>query len=580
MGIIQKIREKLVLQLLFLVIIIFALLLCAFLLTKRQTGKLIRQNTLELSWGRLLIAESRLDSFFENLENVAASFSYSPTTEQYLTQDSLSRVPDAAALSVVFTNTLLLENDICSIYLYGADMERIAGFGKEFAIPDERVPKITKVEIGPGFLSEKANHLYYSFYYPIYDLDTPTYHNLKGVCIIILSPDSLDELLNDISLTKNSEIYLLDQEGCILSSSQLSPDTSLEEEMLEESKDCQVQKIVSSISGWQIVCRIPESDLVSQQSGIDTIMLLLYGISLLLLLAILCFFYFHVLRPIHAIDYYIRTNMDKPEERLYLERRDEIGTVSCSLNQMLDKRREMNEKVQQAQKKMYEKELAVKQAQVIAYRNQINPHFLYNTLECIRDMALYYEADGIAEVTMALSSLFRYAVKGSNLVTVAQEIENIREYAKIIEYRFMGKISVDVSLDPRVSQKQMMKLLLQPLVENAVFHGLEQKVEEGLVDISIQPYHDDGICFVIEDDGCGISQERLHRLMYEIKSPDQKDRIGIANIYHRLKLLYEDKFTFDIKSEVGMGTRITIITKAEIDDTKGNIQSRYMDNDC
>lgn len=555
----KRFTEKLVWQLLSLVMVIFFLLLCAFLFTSRHTAKLLRQNTLELSQERLSSAQSRLDSFFDNLENVAASFSYAPTTERYLMQDSLHRVQDAAALSSVFANTLLLENDIKSIYLYGEDMERIASLGKEFLVQEIELQPNGTAAVGCGFIPDHANHLYYPFYYPIYDLATPVYHHLLGMCILILSPDSLDDLLVDIALTEHSEVYLLDQNYRILSSNVPTQLLFLDEELQQDSRDYQVQTAMSAASGWKIVCRMPESDLVRREPEIDLVLLLLYGISISLLLLLICFFYFHILRPIHSIDCFVHRNIEMPEERLHLRRRDEIGKVATGIDQMLDQHREMDRQIRQSQQKMYEKELAIKQAQVIAYRSQVNPHFLYNTLECIRDMALYYEADGIAEITMALSCLFRYAVKGSNVVTVEQEVENIQEYAKIIAYRFMGKISIDVSLDPVVKKKRMMKLLLQPLVENAVFHGLEQKVEEGLVDITIRHQGEEKICFTIEDDGCGMSQEELQKLIVEMQVQENRERIGIANIYHRLKLLYEDNFSFNIESEIGAGTCFTIL---------------------
>ncbi len=559
MGWRQRFTEKLVWQLLSLVMVVFCLLLCAFLLTSQHTAKLMRQNTLELSQERISSAQSKLDTFFDNLENVAASFSYAPTTEHYLMQDNLHRIQNAAALSSVFANTLLLENDIKSIYLYSADMDRIASFGKEFIVRDIEIQQKGIAEVGCGFVPDHANHLYYPFYYPIYDLATPAYHHLLGMCILILSPDSLDELLTDIALTEHSEVYLLDQKYRILSSNVPTQLIFLREELQQESRDYQVQTAMSAASGWKIVCRVPESDLVRRKPEIDLVLLLLYGISMSLLLSLICFFYFHILRPIHIIERFAHRNIEMPEERLHLRRKDEIGKVAASIDQMLDQHREMDRRIQNSQKNMYEKELAIKQAQVIAYRNQVNPHFLYNTLECIRDMALYYEADGIAEITMALSCLFRYAVKGSNIVTVEQEVENIEEYAKIIVYRFMGKISVDISVDPMVRKKPIMKLLLQPLVENAVFHGLEQKVEEGFVDITIIPKDGDKICFTIEDDGCGMSQEELQKLTAEMQSQENKDRIGIANIYHRLKLLYESNFSFTVESEIGVGTCFTIL---------------------
>ena len=126
---------------------------------------------------------------------------------------------------------------------------------------------------------------------------------------------------------------------------------------------------------------------------------------------------------------------------------DEISILVDNLNHMLDEKDEMSEKLRHAQRDLYETELSKQQMQVLAYRNQINPHFLYNTFECIRAMALYYDADEIAEITMALSRIFRYAIKGHNIVTVEEEIANIREYAKIIFYRFGGRIQVGIEVE-------------------------------------------------------------------------------------------------------------------------------------
>ena len=112
---------------------------------------------------------------------------------------------------------------------------------------------------------------------------------------------------------------------------------------------------------------------------------------------------------------------------------DEISILVDNLNHMLDEKDEMSEKLRHAQRDLYETELSKQQMQVLAYRNQINPHFLYNTFECIRAMALYYDADEIAEITMALSRIFPlWLLKAHNIVTVEEEIANIREYAKII----------------------------------------------------------------------------------------------------------------------------------------------------
>ena len=233
------------------------------------------------------------------------------------------------------------------------------------------------------------------------------------------------------------------------------------------------------------------------------------------------------------------------------------------MNHMLDEKDEMSEKLRHAQRDLYETELSKQQMQVLAYRNQINPHFLYNTFECIRAMALYYDADEIAEITMALSRIFRYAIKGHNIVTVEEEIANIREYAKIIFYRFGGRIQVGIEVEEEAKKRNMLKLIIQPVVENSIFHGLEQKLDNGLVTVHARVDENDMLEVEVKDDGCGMEQEQVDQLLYQIKRQSlhrssQKDSIGLANICHRLGLFYGDKAGFTIESSPGKGTRVII----------------------
>lgn len=170
----------------------------------------------------------------------------------------------------------------------------------------------------------------------------------------------------------------------------------------------------------------------------------------------------------------------------------------------------------------------------------------------------FYDVDDIAELTMALSNVFRFAVKGTDMVTVENELDHIREYAKIINYRFMGKIRIEIDAENAILNCKVFKLLLQPLVENSVFHGLEQKIENGTVWVHVFSPDHATLCFVVEDDGCGIEPERLKQILASLEIEKNTTKIGVFNIYQRLKLYYDDKFSFDIKSSLKKGTCITI----------------------
>jgi two-component system sensor histidine kinase YesM len=201
--------------------------------------------------------------------------------------------------------------------------------------------------------------------------------------------------------------------------------------------------------------------------------------------------------------------------------------------------------------------------EILAFRNQINPHFLYNTLECIRALALYNMGEEIAAISASLSNMFRYSVKGSNFVTIREEITHVKEYANIIELRFMGRIRLEIEADEGLLDMKTLKMLLQPIVENAVFHGLEKKRGSGIVRLTVQSLPDNRIRFAVQDNGSGMDERQVQALLQRLRNSDSvgdddKHGIGISNIYRRIKLFYGDKAEMDIQSRLNDGTTITI----------------------
>lgn len=315
-------------------------------------------------------------------------------------------------------------------------------------------------------------------------------------------------------------------------------------------------------------------------------------------LLLILFTYLRLAKPIHKIQDFIEHVMVQPSSRLTMHRSDDIGTVAKSLNRLLDDNQRHIHEIRENKILLYEVELSRQKMKVLAYRNQINPHFLYNTFACISGMALMNDQEEISELAMALSDIFRYAVKGGNIATVQKEVENIEKYAKIMEYRFMGKIKVQIKADKEVLDTPIIKLILQPIVENAVFHGLEPKMGEGHVETTVSRVNN-RIRIVVSDDGLGIAPDQLVEMKrnYEsiaytvpesmrvpeymkptqmvegtgrgirLEQPDETNKsrgIGLGNIVQRLKLFYETDYSFQIESQEQKGTTIIITVPDQI----------------
>lgn len=245
-----------------------------------------------------------------------------------------------------------------------------------------------------------------------------------------------------------------------------------------------------------------------------------------------------------------------------------IFDLRCPLSEQMD------EAVNRFRTMLDTKELfniSKKQAEYLALQNQINPHFLYNTLEGIRSEALCAGMDGVADMTEALATFFRYTISNvEHLVTLEDELSNIQNYYLIQQYRFGDRLNVSVEYQEEDEKEVLMlclpKLTLQPIVENSIYHGIERKIGKGNLRIKIQTTVD-RLIIIISDDGLGIPKEQLDLLNKKLRSTCLDDvaqlkgkpgGIAVVNVNNRIKLLFGDEYGVYFYSTVGVGTDVTI----------------------
>ena len=571
----KKTRYKASLLWQFTVIILLILVVWSesYLIISRYEEKMVSENTLQMNEKILNQVDGKIDDFYKNFQNIATTIMYSPTVYDYLKAGSKERILKKSNLDFVFHNAMELEEHIVSIYLYDTKNNQIASLERESnsysdLMEKAEIQSLSKMKFGNLLQPQRGLTGCYLVQFPVYDLENSNYGVLLGNALFQMRTEGFKELLADAQATSDTQMYLIDGNDRVMASVGAMEIEKIAENMLVQSAEYHVQIQNCTIEGWRIVSRIPVNEVYEKSDSAENILCVTFVITASLMALLIIFCYVRVIHPIRVIDQFMQNLSGTSKCRLKSERTDEIGTVIRSMNQMLDKIDQANKEQQLSQQKIFETELAKKQLQVLAYRNQINPHFLYNTFECIRDMALYYDVEDIAEISMALSKVFRFACKGDNVVTIKQEIEYIREYSKIIDYRFMGKIDVEVDLETGVDEKSVIKLLLQPLVENAVFHGLEQTMDGGEVNVHVGFCGNGHLEILVEDNGCGIPKEQLQHIKDTLNSDKKEKGIGIANIYQRLHLFYGEDVIFDIQSEEGKGTRVRIVIPDNISQQK------------
>ena len=319
-----------------------------------------------------------------------------------------------------------------------------------------------------------------------------------------------------------------------------------------------------------IICALDQNILTKDVNRTMTIFLFV-AITVFSLLALLMLFLLKsMVMPLQKLDDYIihikdssPTTQKKP---LLLEGCEEVQNLSHSFNDLLDHQAQLTQELHQTTVTLYETKLEKKQAELDFLKSQINPHFLYNALESINGIAVEHGVLEISNAVGALGKLFRYNVKGRETVPLWQELETVKAYLTIQQMRFADKLNIICSARENTLSIPVMKLLLQPLVENAVHHGIEPKNGEGTLYIGAR-IEGDKLLVSIYDDGVGIPMQQLERLQQLLHNPPINtttpgEHIGLMNVACRIKLKYGTEFGLQIENDPGGGTRQTLILPA------------------
>jgi two-component system sensor histidine kinase YesM len=312
---------------------------------------------------------------------------------------------------------------------------------------------------------------------------------------------------------------------------------------------------------WTTYLYTPLSEISAEGAILKQNMFILAGLILVFASFTSIFLSTVIARPIKKL----MRNITLVEKGLFdnlpvIDSNDEIGELSRRFNRMSSELKQLVSRIQKE-----EKEKAM--AEIRALQSQINPHFLYNTLGSVKWIASMQKADKIVEMTEALISILRYTAKlESSMVTLREEIDNIRNYIIIQNVRYYNRIQLQIQVDDSLLDNRMPKLILQPIVENAIFHGFAELEDEGIITVRAHRY-DEGIQIEISDNGAGIDPATAEWLNRELRSAEniQTSGIGLPNVQRRIQLHYGDRYGIGFHSAQGQGTTF-VITLPDIQD--------------
>lgn len=374
--------------------------------------------------------------------------------------------------------------------------------------------------------------------------------------------ESLERSINFIINEDRSVISYPDEE---FTGMQINPELSLEEFVVVSgflrNRNIAVNQYEDPATGW-IYCNVYDVDYMLQDIK------KMQNIQITIVFMILLFSMFLIVHIVRTMDQSVRSVVSGMQEVqkgnldvvVPVQSFREIGTIADNFNDMTVKVKQLIEEVSEANEQK-------RDAEIRALEAQINPHFLYNTLDTINWMAIEKEEYEISKMLRNLGVILRYSVNKSNQLASMREIEDwIEKYISLNQMRFENAFTYEINVDKETYNVRIYKLLLQPFVENAILHGFKEMEYGGLLRIDIHLSEDKSdLIIIIEDNGKGISSEVLNIFNNREEAiRDDGRSIGLHNAFSRIHMYYGDKASWNINSIVGKGTVITIRLPVEI----------------
>lgn len=500
-------------------------------------------------------------------------------------QDFLASIQDvkqlnSASFGAMMRNYYISREDIEGLYVYSSMFDRSNYFGVSKTDPTEYKDnplinesngeiiwlntKQEKIKI----LSGQFDKNYFTFARKIIDLNSLRY---LGVLAIDLEEQVLASASAGLLSESEAQVFMISDEATVISASDKNLIGTPAAEMAYMSTLSKQQETngyylfndnseemisiyaVSPITGWVIVKTVPTRSLYTEIITLEKA--LLYGMLVFsvfsLVLAMLASRLFS--RPIMQLAQSMR-GVEKGDLSIRVKelRKDELGQLGTSFNYMIA---EMNQLID----RLILKERQKKEIEMEVLRAQINPHFLYNTLNTISWMAKIRGADNISEAIAALIKLLRVSINlGKDNITLDEEIEYVKNYCLIQQLRFNNHFEISYDIEPKAQACTIPKLILQPIVENSLIYGSEQHNGSYLsINICARILNED-LEIVVTDNGPGIDSKRLETIFVEDPSVDRLSKVGLNNVHQRIMLNYGAEYGLTIESTPGEGTEVMI----------------------
>ena len=548
--------------------------------TYQFAANVTQEKTKESGQNILRQLETNLEFITQDVESMSISLIGQKTIQDYLMSTETNI--EAQSEAIAFLNAMAASKPYISditIFPQNTAIHYISST----TIVKSGIPDITKTD--PEFFEKHAK-----WWSPVHNLETTSdtrpvitlvrpvrsigkFHRI-GMLTIGIRQEYIESMLKKSNLSEGGSVLLLDGEDRILAGSNrstlmnridslypgiddLNGDNGSTTYGEGDGKQSVLYETVP-LTKWKLVGFIPFRVYKMQNQYVLQLTALAAGIAFVLVVVLVLSVLHWVTRPLKTLTRFLKeADPERPIPTYYHSAIDEVGQLTRSYNKLTDRIEHLTEQVKK-------KEALKKEMDMQALQFQINPHFLYNTLSSIHWMALMNKEMKIAEMVGALSDFLRFSLnKGLEFCSVEQEVAHAKHYGTIQAIRYPDKFNIRFFIDVDIENRIMLKLLLQPLIENALIHGILKMNAPGTIYVHGHA-EEKRLVFVVEDNGVGIVAMKLRELREGLNVPanqmysvSQSGGYGLRNVHQRLLLHYGADSGLKIESTEGQGTKIS-----------------------
>jgi len=556
---------------------VIAVLSIAFMVVTFYTYSVrtLRNNTIEQNEQIVNQVSWNLNDYLRNMMSISNTMCYNVIKNRDLSDESIN-----AEMELLYeANKDSLTSIVCATEdgaIIGAAPASTRKPGVNLKSEEWFIKAVDEIE-NLHFSTPHVQNLFINSNYRYYwvvslsrSVELTTLGNVKkGVFLVDMNYSGIEQMFKKVNDGGVGYVYLCDQNGEIIYHPKQKAiytglvsennkkhvqhqDGNFSERFQNEEREVVIKTV--GYTGWKIVSVTPVSELSLDAGQLRLYMILIAVITLLLIMFGNYVISYVVTDPIRRLEdslkYLEEGSMD--ESVIYSGGSPEIVHLSSTIISMVKQMRRLTDDMVREQKDKRRSELD-------ALQSQINPHFLYNTLDSVVWMIEGERYKDAISMVTALSKLFRISLsKGNNVITIHDEIEHAKNYLYIQNYRFKNKFVANIDIDPEIEKYVTIKLIVQPLLENAIYYGVEHMDGEG--EISLKGYEKDGDIYIsVTDNGMGIPKETLDTLLTDkARSRGRGSGIGLWNVNQRISLYFKGNYGLEIESELDEGTTVTI----------------------